>query len=193
MFELGHHLTPSQIASFEQKGFLHFSAFLSPERIHSILSAIEAVEKNWLEGEIKQVKGVPLRMGIDSHGNPFIQRFAFASLFHPILHELIRDPRLKALLSLMGPGARIAEHEKDGMVINHYINREGSDFCRLGWHTDGIRDLFLSGKVAPMLNIGIHLDDCSMASGGLRVLPGTHKQGVWGLLFRKRSKTLLLQ
>ena len=37
-----------------------------------------------------------------------------------------------------------------------------------------------------MLNIGLHLDDCAYLNGGLRFLPGTHKQGVFNLLFKKK-------
>jgi ectoine hydroxylase-related dioxygenase (phytanoyl-CoA dioxygenase family) len=37
-----------------------------------------------------------------------------------------------------------------------------------------------------MLNVGMHLDACPIENGGLRVLPGTHKQGVLRLLFRKK-------
>ena len=38
-----------------------------------------------------------------------------------------------------------------------------------------------------MLNVGLHLDDCPMSNGGLRVLPGTHKQNTLLTLFRKRQ------
>jgi phytanoyl-CoA hydroxylase len=38
----------------------------------------------------------------------------------------------------------------------------------------------------PMLNIGLHLDDCPFDNGGLRVIPGTHKQSLFGLFFRKK-------
>ncbi|MGZ3939462.1 MAG: phytanoyl-CoA dioxygenase family protein, partial [Flavisolibacter sp.] len=34
--------------------------------------------------------------------------------------------------------------------------------------------------------VGIHLDDCPMENGGLRVLLGTHKQGMLKLLFKKK-------
>ena len=37
-----------------------------------------------------------------------------------------------------------------------------------------------------MLNVGIHLNDCPFENGGLRVLPGTHNQGLFRLLFRKK-------
>jgi ectoine hydroxylase-related dioxygenase (phytanoyl-CoA dioxygenase family) len=56
----------------------------------------------------------------------------------------------------------------------------------MGWHTDSPRDLFLGQKIMPMLNVGIHLDTCLFDNGGLRVLPGTHKQNMIKLLFGKK-------
>lgn len=56
----------------------------------------------------------------------------------------------------------------------------------MGWHTDSPRDLFMGQKIMPMLNVGIHLDTCMFENGGLRVLPGTHKQGMFKLLFGKK-------
>ncbi|MFM8912227.1 MAG: phytanoyl-CoA dioxygenase family protein, partial [Flammeovirgaceae bacterium] len=40
-------------------------------------------------------------------------------------------------------------------------------------------------KLGPMLNVGIHLSNLKPENGGLRVIPGTHKQGLYNLLFRK--------
>jgi ectoine hydroxylase-related dioxygenase (phytanoyl-CoA dioxygenase family) len=37
-----------------------------------------------------------------------------------------------------------------------------------------------------MLNIGISLDDSHVEKGGLRLIPGTHNQGILGMFFRKR-------
>jgi ectoine hydroxylase-related dioxygenase (phytanoyl-CoA dioxygenase family) len=36
-----------------------------------------------------------------------------------------------------------------------------------------------------MLNIGVYFDDSGEQNGGLRVLPSTHKQGIFGMLFTK--------
>src|SRR5581483_8004668 len=66
------------------------------------------------------------------------------------------------------------------------LNTGESQYTKLGWHTDGLRDLFNHLHIEPMLNIGIHLDDCTAEKGGLRVLPGTHNKNVYDLLFRKR-------
>lgn len=81
---------------------------------------------------------------------------------------------------------RIGEDEKDGMVINQYIKTPDSTFSQMGWHTDSPRDIFLGQRIMPMLNVGIHLDDCPSENGGLRVLTGTHKQGILKLLFAKK-------
>jgi ectoine hydroxylase-related dioxygenase (phytanoyl-CoA dioxygenase family) len=86
----------------------------------------------------------------------------------------------------MPQGARLGLTEKDGVVFNHYVNTEGSAFSQMGWHTDSARDTFYGKKVAPMLNIGFYLDNSGADKGGLRVLPGTHRQNIWSLLFRKK-------
>jgi ectoine hydroxylase-related dioxygenase (phytanoyl-CoA dioxygenase family) len=116
-----------------------------------------------------------------------IQRMCFLSLYSEPLHEMLQDPRIKALVGLLYPyEGRIGENEKDGLILNHYVRLPESNFTQMGWHTDSPRDLFLGQKIMPMLNVGIHLDDTPFQNGGLRVLPGTHKQGVLRLLFGKK-------
>ena len=41
---------------------------------------------------------------------------------------------------LIGHNVRIGDEEKDGCVVNTYLNIEGSIYPKLGWHTDGLRD-----------------------------------------------------
>jgi phytanoyl-CoA hydroxylase len=36
-----------------------------------------------------------------------------------------------------------------------------------------------------MLNVGLYLDDSSESNGGLRILPGTHRQNIMSMMFRK--------
>ena len=83
----------------------------------------------------------------------------------------MNDPRLNLLLNLYDEKARFGTHEKDGLVINHYVNSSESNFTQMGWHTDSVRDLFLGKKMYPMLNVGIHLDDQDPRNGGLRISP----------------------
>ena len=187
-FSLGEKLTQEQLNFFDEYGFLHFKNFINQDIVQLLINTSEEVQKQLLDQDIKKVNGVPIKFGFDIDGSKIIQRFAFTSLFSPVLHEFIIDPRFKALLPLLGDGSdpRIGEHEKDGVVLNHYINNENSKFTKMGWHTDCLRDLFYFKKVMPMLNVGIHLSNAVKGNGGLRIIPGSHKQSVFKMLFGKK-------
>ncbi len=185
-FQLSQGLAPEHLHYFQENGFIHFRNFVDRRTVAAFLTAIKSAELYLLGNGIKKVKGIPLKFGQDLNGAPLIQRLAFASHYSPVLKEFLADHRLKALIGLLGGSkGRIGENEKDGLVVNHYVNTPNSSFRQLGWHTDSPRDLFLGERILPMLNVGLHLDDCPFENGGLRVLPGTHKQGLFRLLFKK--------
>ncbi len=184
-FQLGDQLTHEQCAYFEEFGFIHFSNFIRAEAVEMMIRASQEVQHRWLLERVEKVNGVPIKYGTDLDGSKIVQRFAFINQHHPVLDELVKDPRFKILLGLAGPGARLGESEKDGMVFNHYVNGPGSNFTQMGWHVDGLRDVFYGRRLSPMLNVGIHLSNLTPENGGLRVIPGTHKQGLYNLLFRK--------
>ncbi|MBZ4191151.1 phytanoyl-CoA dioxygenase family protein [Niabella beijingensis] len=174
-------------AYFAKTGVLHFKNFVSNSTVTQFLQEVREVENYLIRHHITRVNGIPLKYGTDTDGRPIIQRIAFASQFSPVLSNFLKSDALGALTTLLAPyEARIGETEKDGLVVNHYVNAEDSNFSKLGWHTDSPRDLFLGSRIRPMLNVGLHLDDCPYENGGLRVLPGTHNKGLWTLLFRKR-------
>lgn len=180
-------LTQGHFDHFNEHGIIQFRGFIDPSAIAALLSEIGAVDRYLLSHGVRKVNGIPLKFGWNIDGTVFIQRIAFASQYSVVLREFLRDPRLSALTALLGEyEGRLGENEKDGLVVNHYVNTPDSAFRQLGWHTDSPRDLFLGRRILPMLNVGIHLDDCPYENGGLRVLPGTHKQGLLRLLFRKR-------
>ncbi len=182
-------LTEEQKATFHRTGALHFKGFLKSDAVDSILRAIGELEERWVASDVKVVNGTPIKYGRDMDGRPMVHRFAFASQHHPVLEEVLKDPRFNALLELVGSDARLGTHEKDGLVVNHYLNTSASNFTQMGWHTDALRDIFLGRRIMPMLNVGIHLDDQDPRNGGLRLLPGTHKQGLRQMIFRKRYFT----
>jgi len=189
-FTLGNTLTNDQLEFFDENGVILFRNFLQKDTVQSILGEINRIDKEWLEEGRTKVNGTLIKFGIDEDGHKIIQRSCFLSLFSPLLHELLQDPRLHALLPFLGPyEGRIGENEKDGLVLNHYIRVPNGVFSKMGWHTDSPRDLFQGQRIMPMLNVGIHLDDCPYDNGGLRVLLGTHKQGVFKLMFGKRYYT----
>jgi len=185
-FTLSEKLTQQQKTFFYEHGFIHFKNFVTPDTVTQITAASQQVEKNWINGDVKKINGVPIKYGRDLDGSPIVQRFAFINQHHPTLSGLLLDPRFDALLELAGDGARLGTEEKDGMVFNHYINGPDSKFSKMGWHTDGLRDIFYGGKLNPMLNVGIHLNTQLPENGGLRIIPGSHKQNIYQMLFRKK-------
>lgn len=185
-FKLSEVLTAEQKNFFERNGYIHFKNFIKPETVDLLVRASKEVEAYWLKRGVTKVNGVPLKFGKDLDGSTIVQRFAFINQHSAVFAELLQDPRLKILLDLIGPGARIAEDEKDGIVFNHYVNGPESKFTKMGWHVDGLRDIFHGTKLNPMLNVGIHLNNLGPQHGGLRIIPGTHKQGLYSLFFKKK-------
>ncbi len=186
-FVLGDKLTEEQAAFFKKNGVIVFRNVFKKDTVDYFIQEINRIEKDWIAEGRDKVNGVPLKFGKDHDGKTLIQRLCFLNLYSPAFSELLRDPRLQACLAFLRPyEGRIAENEKDGLILNHYVRTPESKFSQMGWHTDSPRDLFLGQKIMPMLNVGIHLDSCPMDSGGLRVLPGTHTQGVLRMLFGKK-------
>lgn len=185
-FNLGSFITAEQKQFFNENGFIHFQDFFNTETVKQLIDASVEVQQNWLNDSVQKVNGVPIKYGNDVDGAPIVQRFAFINQQHQAFDDLTQDQRFKLLLKLIGPEARLGVNEKDGMVLNHYVNGPQSKFSKMGWHTDGLRDIFLGQKLSPMLNVGIHLSDAKPENGGLRLLPGTHQQSLYKLLFRKK-------
>lgn len=186
-YSLSEKLSQEQLDFFDKHGLIIFRNFISRETVDAFLKEVHRIENEWLEQGLEKMNGIPLKFGKDEQGNKTIQRLCFVSQHSKMLHAFLQEPRLHALLDLVQPyEGRIGENEKDGLVLNNYIRTPNSAFSQMGWHTDSPRDLFLGQRIMPMLNVGIHLDDCPFENGGLRVLPGTHKQGMLKLLFKKK-------
>ena len=184
-FTLGPSITPEQHAFLREHGFVLFAGVATPDEVAMLGEEMERIESAWLAEGRKRVFGIPLFFGKDETGRPFLQRLAFTSVFSERVHAFVRDPRFAPILDLVGEGARVGDREKDGVVFNRFLNVPGSVYPRLGWHTDGLRDLFYGRMPQEMLNIGLHLDRCRRENGGLRLIPGSHRQGFWSMCFRK--------
>ncbi len=184
-FRLGKELTPEQLAFFDAHGFIRFRAVANPAEVAELIDATAELEARFIAEERQSVLGIPLKYGRSEDDKPFINRFAFSSHYSERIKTFVNDARFEPIRSLVGDDCRLAEVEKDGVVINNFLNTPGSAYSKLGWHTDGLRDLFYLMMPKQMLNVGLYLDDCPREKGGVRVLPGTHKQGIFGTLFRK--------
>lgn len=187
LFSIGKSLNKEQKDFFREYGFLHFKNFVDKATVQLFIKESERIQQQWIKDDVKMVYGVPIKYGKDIDGSTIVQRFAFVNIYSDIFSDFLKDPRLESLFELIGaPDSRIGDQERDGLVINHYVNVEGSNYSQLGWHTDSLRDIFYASKVLPMLNVGVHLDNYPKENGGLRILPGTHSQGMTTMLFKKR-------
>ena len=184
-FSLGAEITSVQQAFLDAHGFILFAQVARPEEVARILAEVDAVQARWFAEGRKAVYGIPLFVGRGVEGEPFIQRFAFTSVFSPFIHDFVRDPRFEPVRSLVGEGTRVGDREKDGVVVNRNLNVPGSAYPRLGWHTDGLRALFYGRMPGPMLNVGLHFDRVRREDGGLRIIPGSHRQSFWDMCFHK--------
>ena len=184
-FTLGSKITDEQRAFLARYGFLHFKRVAREDEVQVIRAEQARLAAEWLAEGKKKVNGIPIFFGRDSSGQRMIQRLPFSSRFSPPISRFVRDPRFRPLATLVGEDARVGELEKDGVVLNRYINLPGSVYGKLGWHTDGLRDLFYFRMPQQMLNFGLHLDHCPKENGGLRLIPGTHEQGFLSMCFRK--------
>lgn len=187
IFQFGQSLTEEQKNIFNKYGVIQFKNFIDKETIKDFITEIQNVEEQLISSGTQKVNGIPLKFGVNTDGRKFIQRIAFTSQYSKTLSNFLKDKRLAQLAELLYPyEGRIGENEKDGLVLNHYVNTPDSEYKQLGWHTDSPRDIFLGSRIMPMLNVGLHLDDYPFEKGGLRVLAGTHNQGLFKLLFRKK-------
>lgn len=186
VFNLADHLNQEQKVFFEENGFLHFKNFISHEKVNELLAELVKIQDKWVSNNYESINGVPIKYGHDIDGKKIVHRFAFLNQHSEKFAEILKDSRLKSLFELIGTDdCRIGETEKDGLVLNHYINTDSSHFSQMGWHTDALRDIFQGQKIMPMLNVGIHLDNSSTDNGGLRLIPGTHSKGLGTMLFKK--------
>ena len=184
-FELDERLTPEQLDFLETYGFIRFKRFVPRARAQALYQAVLEVNEAIVASGIDKMKGVPLILGKRADGKPYVQRIPFASLQHPALHELLQDPRFRGIIETAGPGYRIAEDERDGMVVNRFRNEPGAKYKRLGWHTDSLRDVFYLERPRRYLNVGFYFTDSPLEVGGLRVLPCTHHQPISAMVLRK--------
>lgn len=182
---LGEDLSPEQRKFLDEQGYIHFSGFLTPDEVDFLLRETQELERRWIaEGRTKAF-GIPIKYGRDLNGQPFVNRFAFTSMYSKPIHEFLGGEKFKRIARILGDGFRLGEDEKDGMVVNHYLNQGGSRYKQLGWHTDGLRDIFLGHELRPLWQVGLYLDDSPIEKGGLRLIPGTHRDPLHKMLLRK--------
>jgi len=184
-FELTSGLEPAHVDWFETYGFIRFKRFLPRARAEALRSALDELTSDLMSRGVRSLRGVPLIGGTLDDGRPYFGRIPFASLEHPEFARYVRDERLAEIVRVLAPTFRIAEDERDGLVVNRFRNHAGAKFRNLGWHTDSLRDLFYLERPRRYLNVGFSITDSPLGVGGLRVLPCTHNQSIASILTQK--------
>jgi phytanoyl-CoA hydroxylase len=178
--------TDEMKAFLTEHGFIRFRKFATMAEVEQLRAELNRIQDEWVAEKREMVNGIPIKYGVDDEGNTFVNRYAFTSQFSPWLHNFVQDPRFEKVRQICGPDFRIAENEKDGVVVNHYLNVPGSNYTKLGWHVDCVRDIFYGRLPQPMWNVGFYIDDSYANKGALRIIPGTHNQGLAAMLLAKR-------
>jgi hypothetical protein len=139
---------------FQKNGFVGFYDLLSKRELEKIRSAIsEAVEKRKLAyGENELLPN---------------QDIIFA---HPVLEEYVKDKRITRLVKMLTGSPIELQHSKfNAKPIKSRTKGE------VKWHQDFP---FYPHTNFDLITCGIHLDDEDEGSGALRMIPGSHKQGL---------------
>jgi phytanoyl-CoA hydroxylase len=101
--------------------------------------------------------------------DPRVRRVKTPHRFFPVFQELMRHPRLVAILrDLLGDAIRLHSSK-----INLKSPRYGSP---VEWHQDWA---FYPHTNDDMLAVGVMLDDCTSDNGPLLVVPGSHRGPVF--------------
>jgi ectoine hydroxylase-related dioxygenase (phytanoyl-CoA dioxygenase family) len=104
-----------------------------------------------------------------SRAMPRVRRIKAPTRVHPIFNDLLRRPRVLAILqALIGPALRL-----HGSKLNMKAAQYGSP---VEWHQDWA---FYPHTNDDILAIGVMLDDTDLENGAMLVSPGTHTGPVW--------------
>ena len=143
-------LTPSQLAHFDLFGYLVFPGLLA-DRIDEIIRGFEDVWAAHGGG----AGGRPHDGTVHSSMAQFMDQ-------SPRLHTLLDDPRTRDILaSLLGDDFNYV-----GSDGNYYIGDSH-------WHSDTYS---IPGGLR-FIKMALYLDPVTRATGALRVIPGSHRQG----------------
>lgn len=185
-FELSGPLTKEQIDFYDAYGFLHFTRVLTDEEVSNVRKLIDEIHEHIIKNQITSTHGIPIKFNSDDMTSAIVHRLPFGHTFSPYLNDLLHREVFGYLLNLIKDyELRMAYQEKDGLVINKFLNTEHSAYKQMGWHTDVMRDIFMLRKALPMVNVGLYVTKSDETNGGLRVIPGSHKQSVFSMFTQK--------
>src|SRR5258707_990862 len=156
-------LSPADVKRYQDQGYL-----VVPDVLDAATLAAIRVELARIVDGARAVTAHTDRYDLEpGHrpDDPRVRRIKKPHHFYPVFTELMRHPRLVAVLNaLLGPAVRL-----HGSKINLKSPHYGSP---VEWHQDWA---FYPHTNDNLLAVGVMLDDCTSDNGPLLVVPGTHR------------------
>lgn len=149
-----HNLSPQQIQSYRDDGFLVLEDFLSPDEVNTLR---EAEASPAIQSELEE-------MGIKHRTVHLLE----LTVRHPAFLELARDPRVIACIEpLLGPNIQL-QHSK--LATKAVSKGEGA----FGWHQD---IMYYPHTNTSLLSVFVYLDDATPENGCMSMVRGSHLLG----------------
>src|SRR6185295_4997738 len=156
-------LSPTEVKFYQDQGYL-----VVPDVLDAVILDVVRVEMACILDGARAATTHTDRYDLEpGHrpDDPRVRRVKMPHRFYPVFTELMRHPRLVAVLTdLLGPDVRL-----HGSKINLKSPRYGSP---VEWHQDWA---FYPHTNDDLLAVGVMLDDCTSDNGPLLVVPGSHR------------------
>jgi ectoine hydroxylase-related dioxygenase (phytanoyl-CoA dioxygenase family) len=164
-------LTTAQIEQYDREGFLVFEELITPAEAAQLLDRLDAIlrDERRPPGVVLQVEPALQRAGetdvpfVDS-----IRKVDGLAEHEPLYAALARDPRLIGILSdLLGPDIKLFRNSLMMKPAHHGSAKP--------YHQDSA---YWSIDPPSLASCWLALDEATAENGCMRVLPGSHKQGI---------------
>jgi ectoine hydroxylase-related dioxygenase (phytanoyl-CoA dioxygenase family) len=171
---MSEHLTPEQVAFFEENGYLILPRLFSDEELEALRRRAEWIasgEAPHIPAEYRQVEP-RIAQGEQSADSYVLslRKLSHMAWYDEVMLAHARDPRVTdKVVSLLGPDIKLYQDQlfmKPPRVGSRQRYHQDQP---LGFHID---------PPEPMVTCWLALDDATLENGCLRVLPGTHRRGV---------------
>eukprot|EP01065_Artemidia_motanka_P008276 TRINITY_DN14136_c0_g1_i1.p1 TRINITY_DN14136_c0_g1~~TRINITY_DN14136_c0_g1_i1.p1 ORF type:complete len:296 (+),score=83.96 TRINITY_DN14136_c0_g1_i1:60-890(+) len=174
-------LTPQQVASFHENGYLVLPALLTPAEVshfkrlcHGLVEKcqLQKTQTHW-----NQTGGMTLLT--DSAGKPLpglLHKVQSLCVHEPKMRELVAMPLVhSAVKQLMGCAEVDAFGSKFFPVLPRSAQTKGIGGYSVEWHQD---NYFFGTDSNSVVSCGWYLEDTTQANGCFRVVPKSHKSGL---------------
>lgn len=162
MAEISGALTPAQVTSFHQQGYLVNDVLFTASEVDALGQAYtDCLDKLQAEGRLASIRDGQLADGTATQ----VFQIRVAHLQHPLFAELIRDARiLDRVEALLGPDLQV--------VLCQGLYKPPHTGGEVHWHQDDF--YFRVSGERPVVSCWLAFDDATIDNGCMWVLPKHH-------------------